>query len=137
MRVVLDTSVFVSMALGGQVGKINAAWKEGKFTLIVSDAILSEYLDVLSRPKLHLTADTVSLVTARVQRRAKFVTPAESVHAIESDPSDNKFLEAAIAGKAVYVVSGDSHLLDLKTFRGISILAAREFIERLGKTEPE
>jgi putative PIN family toxin of toxin-antitoxin system len=133
MRVVLDTSVFVSMTLGGQVGKINDAWRSGKFTLVISDAILSEYLDVLSRPKLHLTADAVSIVMARVQRRAEFVIPVESVHAIEADPSDDKFLEAAIEGKAVYIVSGDSHLLQLKTFRGVSILAAREFIERLGK----
>lgn len=132
MRVVLDTSVFVSMLLGGQVGKINDAWKSEKFILVVSDAILSEYLDVLSRPKLHLTAEIVSIVTARVQRRAQFVIPKETIHAIETDPSDDKFLEAAIAGKAVYIVSGDSHLLQLKTFRGVAILTAREFLERLG-----
>jgi uncharacterized protein len=131
MRVVLDTNVFVSMTLGGQVGKINDAWKADQFTLVVSDAILSEYLDVLSRPKLHLTAEIVSVVVTRVERKAEFVTPIEFVHAVEADPSDNKFLEAALAGQAIYVVSGDSHLLNLKSFRGISILTAREFIERL------
>ncbi|MCX6053883.1 MAG: hypothetical protein NTZ74_03015 [Chloroflexi bacterium] len=47
------------------------------------------------------------------------------------DPSDNKFLEATLQGNAIYVVSGDSHLLELKTFRGISIITAREFVERL------
>src|SRR5712691_8924090 len=98
MRVVLDTNVFVSMTLGGQVGKINDAWKSDKFTLIVSDAILSEYLDVLSRPKLHLTAETVSVIVTRVQRKSEFVTPLDSVQAVDADPSDNKFLEAALAG---------------------------------------
>jgi putative PIN family toxin of toxin-antitoxin system len=131
MRVVLDTNVFVSSALGGLVGAIHAAWKENKFTLIVSDAIFSEYLDVLSRPKLHLTAETVSVVIARVQRRAEFVTPTQTITAIEADTTDNKFLEAALEGQANYVVSGDRHLLDLKAFRGIPILTAREFIERL------
>jgi predicted nucleic acid-binding protein len=53
------------------------------------------------------------------------------VTAVEADPSDNKFLEAALEGKAIYLVSGDNHLLDLKTFRGILILTARDFIERL------
>ena len=132
MRVVLDTNVFVSMALGGYVGKINDAWKASQFTLVVSDAILSEYLDVLSRPKLHLSAETVSVVIARVERKAEFVSPTESVHVVEADPSDNKFLEAAVAGQAVYVVSGDNHLLQLKSFRDISILSAREFIKWLG-----
>ncbi len=46
MRVVLDTNVFISMTLGGQVGEIIAAWKMGKFMLVISEAILTEYLDV-------------------------------------------------------------------------------------------
>jgi uncharacterized protein len=50
---------------------------------------------------------------------------------VEADPTDNKFLEAALAGPAVCVVSGDSHLLQLMSFHGISIFTAREFIERL------
>ena len=68
MRVVLDTNIFISMTLGGLVGKINDAWKLDKFTLVVSDAIFSEYLDVLSRPKLRLTAEIVSAVLERVRR---------------------------------------------------------------------
>ena len=131
MRVVLDTNVFVSMALGGQVGQINDAWKANKFTLIVSDAILSEYQDVLSRPRLHLSADIVAVVMERAHHQAEMVMPTESIHAVSADPTDDKFLEAAMAGKAIYVVSGDSHLLQLKAFRGISIITAREFVERL------
>jgi putative PIN family toxin of toxin-antitoxin system len=131
MRVVLDTNIFVSMALGGQVGKINDAWKAGKFTLIISEAILSEYLDVLQRPKLHLTSDVVTAFISRVERKAKFVTPTETITAIQSDPTDNKFLEAALEGKAIYIVSGDSHLLELKSFRKISIITAHNFIQKL------
>ena len=135
MRVVLDTNIFVSMSLGGRVGKLYIAWKARQFTLIVSDEIHSEYLDVLSRPKLHLAAETISIVTAHLQRKAKFVIPSEAIKVIDADPSDNKFLEAALAGKADCVVSGDSHLLDLKTFHGIPVLTAREFIERLEETK--
>ena len=65
--------------------------------------------------------------------KAKFVIPSEAIAAIESDPSDNKFLEAALAGKAKHIVSGDNHLLELKTYRGISILTAREFLDKLTK----
>jgi len=131
MRVVLDTNIFVSMALGGQIGQINDAWKLGKFTLLVSEAILSEYLDVLQRPKLHLNAEMIFALVTRLQRKAEFVMPAEPIDVIEADPSDNMFLEAAVAGEAIYVVSGDSHLLELKSYRGIEILAASEFLTRL------
>jgi len=64
-------------------------------------------------------------------KNVEFVTPLEAIDAVEADSSDNKFLEAALEGQAVSIVSGDSHLLDLKTFRGISILSAREFIAQL------
>jgi predicted nucleic acid-binding protein len=64
-------------------------------------------------------------------KRAEFVTPIETITIIEADPTDNKFLEAALAGNANYLVSGDSHLLELRNFRGSAIITGREFIEWL------
>ena len=130
-RVVLDTNIFVSMALGGHVGKINDEWRAGKFILVVSEDIVSEYLDVLQRPKLHLKSRTIAAIVSRVYRRAEFVAPEEKIFVILADTSDNKFLEAAITGKTDYIVSGDKHLLDLREFRSIPIITAREFIDWL------
>lgn len=135
MHVVLDTNIFVSMLMGGQVGYIHDAWKEGKFFLVISDAILLEYLDIFQRPKLHLSSQGTSAVIERIQRKAKFVTPTEAITVVEADPSDNIFLEAALEGKVDCIVSGDSHLLELKTFRDIPILPAREFITLLKSRE--
>ncbi|MBK6794648.1 MAG: PIN domain-containing protein [Anaerolineales bacterium] len=50
---------------------------------------------------------------------------------IVADPTDNKFLEAAVAGKVNYIVSGDGHLLDLGAFRDIPIIKAVDFIALL------
>jgi uncharacterized protein len=47
------------------------------------------------------------------------------------DPDDNRILEAAVAGKAAYIVSGDRHLLRMKAFRGVRILTVNEFIDRV------
>jgi uncharacterized protein len=55
----------------------------------------------------------------------------EGINAVADDPSDNKFLEAAVAGSANLIVSGDGHLLELEVFRNIPIISAREFIARL------
>ena len=127
-RVLLDTNILVSMALGGEVGKINDAWKAENFLLIVSDEIVSEYLEVLQRPKLHLKSRTIAVIIGRVYRKAEFVVPMERMPNIQPDPKDDKFLEAAIAGKVDFIVSGDQHLLDLKEFRSIPILTGREFL---------
>jgi predicted nucleic acid-binding protein len=49
---------------------------------------------------------------------------------IHDDPSDDKFLEAAVAGEASYIISGDKHLLKLSEYQGIQILKPRDFIHR-------
>ena len=130
-RVVLDTNIFVSMALGGHVGKINDEWRAGKFILVVSEDIVSEYLEVLQRPKLRLKSRTIATIVNRVYRKAEFVAPEEKIFVVLADTTDNKFIEAAIKGNTDYIVSGDKHLLQLKEYRSIPIITAREFLEIL------
>ena len=130
-HVVIDTNVMVSAYLGGRLEAIIVAWIEGKFVLTVSNQIVSEYINVLSRPKFMIARRELDDFAALILSKAEFVLPEESIHVIEADPSDNKFLEAAVTGRAGYIVSGDKHLLDLKEFQGVAILAPRAFLERL------
>lgn len=131
MRVVLDTNIFISAVLGGKLGVIIDEWKAGKFKLIVTDSIAHEYLDVVNRPKFKIPKDEIVAATDYLLQIAEFVTPDEEILVIVADPTDNKFLEAALAGKVNYVVSGDNHLLDIGSFRDIPIITAREFIDLL------
>lgn len=131
MRAVIDTNVVVSAYLGGALEEVLRAFQAGKFTLIVSSAILREYLQVLARPKFKIERGELDDFAALLISKAEFVAPGESIAVIEADPSDNMFLEAALEAKADCIVSGDSHLLELKTFRGIPILSAREFLEKI------
>jgi uncharacterized protein len=88
-------------------------------------------LKVLARPKFRIERDEYDDFAALLVRKAEFVHPLETITAIEADPTDNKFLEAAITAQADAVVSGDRHLLDLQEFRSIRIIIAREFIDSL------
>ena len=128
MRVVLDTNVFISAVLGGKLGVIVDEWKAGKFTLIITDSIAREYLDVINRPKFKIPQDEILATTDYLLQTAEFVTSQEEIQVIVADLTDNKFLEAAIAGKVDFIVSGDNHLLELKSFREIPIVTARDFI---------
>ena len=78
MRVVLDTNVFISAFLGGRLRVIVDAWKTGKFTLVISEAIAREYLNVLNRPKFKITAREIAPTTDYLLKRAEFVTPTKS-----------------------------------------------------------
>ena len=131
MRIVLDTNIFISALLGEILGIMVDRWKAGQFTLIISDAIAREYLDLINRPKFKFSEDEIISTTHYLLQTAEFVTPPEEITVIVADPTDNKFLEAAVAGKVNFIVSGDSHLLDLNVYREIPIITAREFIVQL------
>ena len=60
------------------------------------------------------------------------VTPAVIAPTITRDPADDQVLAAALAAQADLIVSGDAHLLDLKSFLGIEIVAAAAAVQRIG-----
>ena len=59
------------------------------------------------------------------------IDPATGQPNHEVCAADARHVDAAVAAKADYVISGDAHLLDLKSFRAIPILTARNFIDLL------
>ena len=130
-RAVLDTNIFISAVLGGRLRIIIDEWKLGKFKLIVTDAIAREYLEVINRPKFKIPQAEIIAVSDYLLQLGEFVTPEEEIHIIVADSTDDKFLEAAIAGQVNFIVSGDNHLLELKSFREIPIITAKEFISWL------
>ena len=130
MRVVLDTNTIVS-AIGweGPPRRILLALREGTHTLVTSPDLLRELTSVLRYHKLHPIARHPLLpeILAWLQKPEHLVYPSEQIDAIKGDPADNRVLEAAIAGQAEAIVSGDRHLLALKRFRGIPVTAAAAF----------
>lgn len=136
MRAVVDTGVLVSALIHrqGTTGEVLRALREGRFTAIYSTDILVEIIDVLGRPtlrvKYHIELDEISIVINLIRLRGDLVIPARKVTMCR-DPKDDKFLEAALAGGADCIVSGDGDLLSLTSFENIPILRPAEFLARL------
>jgi predicted nucleic acid-binding protein len=95
---------------------------------------LTEFRETLLKypDKFHMDADEVQEEVETIRYFAEFVTPEDDVTVVMDDPDDDKFLEAAVAGRVDYLVSGDRHLLDLDTFREIDIVTPRTFAEQIG-----
>ena len=55
---------------------------------------------------------------------AAIVAPALITATITCDPADDVALATAIGASADLIVSGDAHLLNLKSFQGIAIVTA-------------
>jgi len=122
VRVVFDTNIYIS-AFTYRRGLPLQAWRqaaEGRFVLLVSPAIMREIAKVLRRFRWqeHEIVRHLKLVA----KIAQIVTPVIAVHAVSEDETDNRILECAVAGHADLVVSGDRHLLRLKSFEGIGIV---------------
>ncbi len=130
MKVVLDTNVFVSgVFFGGPPHKILKAWRDGKIQLLLSPAILEEYQRVMRELAVQFPEIRVEGLIDFLIVHSEFVLPLSLPPVIQADPSDDKFLECAVAGKAICIVTGDRHLLKLLGFKGVSILKPREFVE--------
>ena len=134
-RVVLDTNILVSSALGGALVSILEKWDTGVFTVIVTTNIVDEYFEVLNRPKFELKQEAIDKIARYIYQFSEFVAPEEKFQSVQPDPKEDRFLEAAVAGNADLIVSGDKHLLDLKKFRSIQIITGREFLDMLAEND--
>lgn len=139
IRACLDTNILISglISAKGVPYEILSALSDKEFILITSLEIIDEIEEALNYPKVK---KALTLAPAEIKRVMKLVKKysykcrsASSLKVVEADPDDDKFLHAAIQGKADFIVSGDRHLLDLRIFQGIPIITARQFIEVLSK----
>jgi len=137
IKVVLDTDIFVSGILNsnGIPGQILKAWQENKFTLVTSTPIIKEIKQVLNSEKIqgflkkhNVVKEDLNDFFLTLNFNALVIEPTLKVGIIKEDPGDNKFLECALMAKAEFIVSGDKHLLKLKSYENIKVVSAIKFI---------
>ncbi|MBI2883207.1 MAG: putative toxin-antitoxin system toxin component, PIN family [Candidatus Methylomirabilis oxyfera] len=132
MRVVLDTNTIISALLfSGTASRLVPLWQSERITVLLSGAILQEYLRVLTYQKFRFSDQEVGgLIEEELLPFVKTVRVRKRLAAVRRDPEDNKFLECAVAGRAQHLVTGDQDLLELGAYRGISILTAGNFLNQ-------
>ncbi len=138
MRIVLDTNVVLSALLwrGTPYLLLSTIGQRSNIQIYGSMALLDELADVLTRPsatkRLALFGKTARDVLADYLEVIELVEPTSVPRAVPNDPDDDHVLACALAARADLIVSGDKkHLLPMKTYQGIPIMAPREAIERI------
>lgn len=136
LKIVADSNVLVSALLWvGIPHKLIKLAENKTITIYISLPIIEEISEVLVRPKfmerIKELKTTPEEIVESLLSSVEVVHPAVSINEVESDPDDNKILECAVTANADYIVSGDPHLLELKSFRGIPIVTPRKLIEVL------
>lgn len=132
LRATNDTNVWVSGIHWpkGKPGQLLAAAQASRFTHVTSLEILFEITRVL-REYFGYTDEDAYHWYREIGGLSEIVRPVERLNVVQTDPTDNKFLECAVAGRCKYIVSGDRHLLDLREFRDIVILSVADFLPRI------
>lgn len=144
MRVVVDTNVWVSAVLNpdGHPARLLDAFRQRRFTPVVSRPLIEELADVLQRPRLvrrfrvekSAVQDLIELISAR----SFWVEITGNLHLCR-DARDDMVLETALRGQAQYLVSRDDDLKrDLNLIahlraNGTDIVSVQQFLEALGE----
>jgi hypothetical protein len=138
LRVVLDANVYISAILRpeGPPGQIVERFlRDNAFEIVLSAAIVDETIRALAYPKVrkHLRAGVdANLWFEDIIVLAHLVADVDELAAVSVDADDDKYLAAAIEGRATLVVSGDPDLLTIKEHEGVRIVTPRAFLDLLG-----
>lgn len=133
-RVVFDTNVFLRALINPKGVNARLVRSLDRYLLVTSPAIIKEAVEVLSREDLLRLKSIQKLDADRLVallRQAPMVSPTVTV-TVCRDPDDNKFLEAAVAAKAAYVVTGDKDLRSIGEYEGVRMRYPGEFLRELG-----
>jgi putative PIN family toxin of toxin-antitoxin system len=129
MRIVFDTNILISaIGWGGQPAIVLEKCIEKKAMLVLSEDIFSEVREVLSRDKFKGISKKAKDDFILFLREISLIVNPEISFDVCRDKKDNMFIEAAIKGKARYIVSGDDDLLSLRSFHGIEIITVSEML---------
>lgn len=134
MRVVLDTNVLVSAFLKprSNPARILRLVLQDDIQIIISEYILTEYFEVLTRPKFHLKLNRIQTVF-QVIRMKGINAPALAESFELPDSKDGPFLEAALAGGADALITGNKKHFPRKFCKGQRVVNPKEFLSELGK----
>ena len=145
-RATFDTNIFVRKVIrkDNLSNHLFSLWREGRFVLALSPAIIDEIEKVLSRRTLRLkyrytlteVKDLIDLL-----QQASIIEVNASFELCHRDPTDNMFVDCAILGRVQFLVSTDNDLIDDSELKralfefGVTIIDPPNFLEKIQEAE--
>jgi len=135
IRVVLDTNIIISAAISeeGAPARIFELLILELIENFTSEDIVEEIEEVFQRRKIAdlISEEDKAFVINNYKKFSTKVKPVTKIDKIKEDSEDNKFLEVAVTVDADFIISGDAHLKQIKSYGNIRILTPKEFIEEI------
>ena len=132
-KIVLDTNCLIaSLSRRGQYYHVWKGLQAGEYILCVSTDILEEYAEIITqKTSVEVASNVIHLLLE--SQYVELVNPYFSLHLIEEDHDDDKFVDCAFAANATFIVSDDKHydVLQDIDFPKLLVLKLKEFLDLL------
>ena len=130
MIIVLDTNVLISGILKpySKAATVLRLLADGTIQLAYDLRLLSEYRDVLNRPKFNFAKENVEGFLEQTEKEGLLVS-VKPLKFHLPDPDDEPFLEVALSGVVKAIVTGNKRHFPKKEYEGVKILSPAEFLE--------
>lgn len=129
LRLVIDTNLWISFLITRNYHKLDKIIVNHQAQLLFSKELLSEFIDVVNRPKLkkYFSKKDVEILLHSLEKNLHLIEVSSTVKLCR-DPKDNFLLALAKDGKADYLITGDNDLLVLKKIDTTRIISITEFL---------
>jgi uncharacterized protein len=129
MKIVLDTNVLVAGLLSpfGPCAQIVRMVSSGDLTLCLDARLLSEYDEVLHRPKFAFRPDKIAALLDYIEHSGILTASGPLPEALP-DPNDQPFIEVAVAGQATCLITGNHAHFPTQRCQGVTVLSPSDFL---------
>ena len=128
MIAVFDTNVLIAAIITeGICSKLLHRARAREFSLVSCPFIMKELQRILSK-KFRLSHDELPSAMEPISEAiSQVIEHSLKVKDICRDADDDNIIACAVAAKAAYLVTGDSDLLEIKSYKDIKIITPRDF----------
>ncbi|HEX9827678.1 MAG TPA: putative toxin-antitoxin system toxin component, PIN family [Flavobacteriaceae bacterium] len=129
-KIILDTNLWISFLITKKFSQLDELIENKKITLIFSDELIEEFIDVVSRPKFkkYFSKKDIEKILEYFDQFGELIKVKSDIQ-ICRDEKDNFLLNLSIDSKANYLITGDKDLLALEKIENTKIKPFADFIE--------
>jgi putative PIN family toxin of toxin-antitoxin system len=132
-KIILDTNLWISFLITKKLIEIDNLIENKKITLIFSDELIAEFVEVVQRPKFekYFSKEDIEKILNYFDQFGKLIKVKSDIQ-ICRDEKDNFLLNLSVDSKADYLITGDSDLLVLEKIERTKIMNFTEFVKHIG-----
>ena len=129
-KIILDTNLWISFLITNNFHRLDTLIENNNVTLIFSNELIEEFIDVVSRPKFkkYFSKKDIVKILEYFDQFGELIKVKSNLQ-ICRDKKDNFLLNLSVDSNANYLITGDSDLLIIKNIKKTKIITIADFMK--------